>query len=433
MDEGFNNIEDLLKGTLDGYKKQPSPKVWKAVSLKLFFRSSLFYASVFILLVGIGIGGYFYFTANDAEQKVNSNNAGQEINANSDIILKPTTKTDKLVSESNTLNKSLKSQNEEQIIPNNTKLKDKIENSEKISEVAPASEVLAKTQISNYPGLPGLNSDDNINPMTSVYPQFNYGVENTLPAYLNLTSAYSGFSIVPKDDYGRLEASFALGAFITPELIFLNDEDNSKKSAINIDVTGVYGNNLFFEAGIGVSISEDDGKYDIKYSQYDSIGYFYQVNSFTIDPASGQPVFKTTLEGLYDTINYNTSETVNNYYTYLRIPVYAGYKIREFKRLSIFLKAGGIYSVLVKSNEPGIDYTNDNATSIVIEDETPNRIHSYFKLSASLGLSYRLSNSFDLSVEPVYNYYMQPVYERRLTNKAPWSIGLRFGFLYKIK
>jgi hypothetical protein len=163
------------------------------------------------------------------------------------------------------------------------------------------------------------------------------------------------------------------------------------------------------------------------------VGYFYQVNSFEIDPVTGEPVFKTTLEGLYDTVDYQTSETVDNLYTYLRIPLYAGYKIREFKRFSVYLKAGGIYSVLVGSNESGADYTNDNATSIIIEDETPQRVHSYFKLSASVGVSYQLSNSVSLSLEPVYNYYMQPVYERRLSDKSPWSLGLRFGVLIKIK
>jgi hypothetical protein len=450
MDEGFNNIEDLLKGTLDGYKKQPSPKVWRAGSLKLFFSSSLFYASVFILLIGIGFGSYYYFR---------TNNTAVETSPENKVFVSPKNETGTLEvsAEKKPFENSNKKSNNEQLIANNktTDNKQNTANSiietgnEKVkpesnsgfarvtgSNVAVTSLAIAnkhsvKRPVDQYPGLPGLN--DNINRMTTAEPLLVNRLGYSLPEYLSFTSAYKDFDLVPKSDYGRLKGAWSVGAFVTPEVIFLNDEEKSTKKAINFDVTGVYGEDFFVEAGVGVALSEDNGRFNINYSQYDSVGYFYQVNSFEIDPVTGEPVFKTTLEGLYDTVDYQTSETVNNLYTYLRIPLYAGYKIREFKGFSVYLKAGGIYSVLVGSNESGADYTNDNATSIIIEDETPQRVHSYFKLSASVGVSYQLSNSVSLSLEPVYNYYMQPVYERRLSDKSPWSLGLRFGVLVKIK
>jgi hypothetical protein len=467
MDEGFNNIEELLKGTLDGYKKQPSPKVWRAVSLKLFFSSTVFYASVFLLLVGIGTGSYFYF---HSEPSATDSYPGNEVVASQS----DNNGTQKVVTEKETVKNNNQKQNNEQITIDES-IADKNNIASDISQTGTEKAVKAKSNVNvaagqskplktdsgsgfdkgmgrndiiaspavannaqvksindKYPGLPGLD-DNNIGRMQPAEPFVENRYYNNMPEYLTFKSAYTGFDLVPKSDYGRLKGAWSVGAFITPEIIFLNDEEKSTKKSINFDVTGVYGEDFFVEAGVGVALSEDNGRFNINYSQYDSVGYFYQVNSFEIDPVTGEPVFKTTLEGLYDTVDYQTSETVDNLYTYLRIPLYAGYKIREFKGFSVYLKAGGIYSVLVGSNESGTNYTNDKATSIIIEDETPQRVHSYFKLSASVGLSYMLSNSVSLSLEPVYNYYMQPVYERRLSDKSPWSLGLRFGVLVKIK
>ena len=368
MDEGFNNIEDLLKGTLDGYKKQPSPKVWNAVSLKLFFSSSLFYASVFLLLVGMGLGIYFYYR---------TDNTAMETYPENEVFVSPKdeTGTQEFLAEGKPVENNSKKSDNEQIITN--KIVDNKQNTTKgisnsgtikpvtaqnnatvtveqdrpnksdinaglaggtgynavTTSVAIASNTSLKRLVDQYPGLPGLN--DNINRMTTAEPLLVNRLEYSLPEYFSFTSAYKDFDLVPKSDYGRLKGAWSVGAFVTPEVIFLNDEEKSTKKAINFDVTGIYGEDFFLEAGLGVSLSEDNGKYDIKYSQYDSVGYFYQVNSFEINPVTGEPIFKTTLEGLYDTVDYQTSETVNNLYTYLRIPLYVGYKIRDFKGLSI--------------------------------------------------------------------------------------------------
>ncbi len=459
MDDNFNNIEELLKGTLDGYGKQPSPKVWKAISLRLFFRSSLFYASAIIFLIGIGVGGYWLFNGSNTvitEGKTVINTAVESdgfVSNRTEEVLKAEQTIEQTHLDNTT--KNLKNSD-----IRNTNVSNELENdnNKQIKNLSSASanadnqkkpngkdlvtgDVVAHdinsspytvNNKNNYPGLPTLN-DNSISFMPSVYGMAVNSFKNSYPGSINMNSAYSNFELVPKSDYGKINGSFSTGLFIMPELIFANDTNNSKKRAVNVDLTGMYGDDFFLEAGLGVSISDDDGKFDINYSQYDSIGYFYQVNSFEIDPVTGEPVFKTTLEGLYDTVDYRTSATSNNRYTYLRIPVYVGYTIRRFKRLSLYLKAGGIYSILVSSYEPGVDYVNDNATSIVINDETPQRINSYFKLSASLGISYSLSNRVNLTLEPVYNYYMQPIYERRATNKSPWSVGLRFGVLIKLK
>jgi hypothetical protein len=190
-------------------------------------------------------------------------------------------------------------------------------------------------------------------------------------------------------------------------------------------------NDFYLETGLGFNVSDDDGQYKIDYEQYDSIGYYYKVNSFAIDEITGQPVYNTGLEAVFDTVNYNTSESTRNTYTYLYLPLYAGVKLYEFKRLSLNLQAGIIYSVLISQNEPDASYTNDQATRITITNENPSRISSNWIGAASLGLQYQISPTLDLNIEPMVKYYFKPVYERRYDPKATFGAGLRVGLYFK--
>ena len=469
MDDGFNNIEDLLKETLDGYRKQPSPKVWKAVSLRLFFGSKIFYTSVLLLLIAGGITTYLLLKNDDVNNVVINESGNTELNISTDKPGSEMSLNGRLKTENSGSNFKVRNDNDIEAVSEKTAteydtkpdyinkmngVKTGIKNNEK--EVYNGAGVVAGSSVAVANGLsqqagdvdvrpaqkkqtvyPGLIRLEDINSMPVMQPRdpmFGNDAGFGFGDRIDIKGLNRGVGPVsPPADYGKIKGAFGVAASITPEIIFLNDENNTTKRAVNFDITGVYGDEFFAEAGLGVALSEDDGKFSINYSQYDSVGYFYQVNSFEIDPVTGEPVFKTTLEGLYDTVDYQTYEKTNNRYTYLRIPVYVGYKIRNFKNLSLYLKAGGVYSILVNSYEPGVDYKNENAMTIDIEDETPGRIHSYFKLSASVGLSYSVSNTVDFSVEPVYNYYMQPVYERRINEKSPWSLGVRFGILIKLK
>jgi hypothetical protein len=171
--------------------------------------------------------------------------------------------------------------------------------------------------------------------------------------------------------------------------------------------------------------------YDIRYSQYDSIGYFFKVNSFTIDEENNEPVFNTSVENVYDTVFYRQSSNTSNYYTYLEIPVYAGINVFSQKKFSVYLKTGFSYSILLDDYETAPDYENDLATWIYIVNKTPVRNKSFWQLSAGVGLYYQFNNSLILGLEPVYQYYLKSVYEQRYNQKSPYSFGLRTGIFYK--
>ena len=191
-----------------------------------------------------------------------------------------------------------------------------------------------------------------------------------------------------RDDYGK-KGNLIYGINLLPELIFPGSGKVNK--SLGFEITGRYViKDVFLETGLGMNVSEDDGKFTIDYEQYDSIGYYYKVNSFTIDE-SGQPVFNTGVEAVFDTIGYSTQETKRNTYTYLYLPLSAGVNLYQFQRFSINLQAGVIYSLMVAKNEHDAGYENENATSIDITNQTPARLSSNWLLKTSLGLQYQLT------------------------------------------
>ena len=249
---------------------------------------------------------------------------------------------------------------------------------------------------------------------------------------INERNQYRGMSFVPGLDYGRGNR-ISYGVYVSPEVIFMNNEEKTRKLQLNFDAVMNYKPNedFYLQGGVGVGVSQDDGRYEVDYEQYDSVGYYYEVNSFAIDPITGKPVYKTSVENVYDTVGYNSLSLTGNRYTYLRMSGFMGYRVHYAKRFSVFVKGGLTYSILVNSYEPDPEFTNENAINLEIINETAQRINDTWQASAGVGFNYRLSNNLTLTGEPVFNYYIRPVYERSLNVKNPYSLGLKVGILFK--
>ena len=233
-----------------------------------------------------------------------------------------------------------------------------------------------------------------------------------------------------QDDYGKRN-NLVYGIHVVPELIFTGADQTNK--GMGIEITGRYlWNDFYAETGLGFNMSDNNSEYKIDYEQYDSIGYYYKVNSFSIDESSGQPLLNTDVEAVFDTIDYSHSEVTRNTYTYLYLPLYAGVKLYQFKKITLNLQAGLSYSILIKSNEPSVEYINDQATHISIVNETPSRISSNWMMSASVGLKYQFNPNIGLNVEPMLKYYIKPIYERDYKSKNTLGFGMRVGMYFKL-
>jgi hypothetical protein len=450
MEKDFKNIDDLLRNSLNDFEKKPSEGVWKgilsAIPPKGFIGilSSKILWSVLGILVFVTMILFFNYDFNSSTNNLDSTEQQKPLKDNDQNI--------KLEEESveNSFAKSanVKIGNPKEMGKTNdpgesNEVNRVSQNTNKVSGDSLYESVFSKQQTTE--GFTLANDEKKETYLhTGYYPFLMKGTFNQQllteypvmlkPGYINsrnsnLTYHLPGTNPDAHDDYGKKQ-KLLYGIHIVPELIFPGSDKINK--GIGIELTGRYiMNDFYLETGLGFNVSDDDGQYKIDYEQYDSIGYYYKVNSFAIDEITGQPVYNTGVEAVFDTVNYNTSESTRNTYTYLYLPLYAGVKLYEFKRLSLNLQAGIIYSVLISQHEPDASYTNDQATRITITNENPSRISSNWIGAASLGLQYQISPTLHLNIEPMLKYYFKPVYERRYDPKATFGAGLRVGLYFK--
>lgn len=447
MEKEFNNIDDLLRDTLNGLEKKPSEGVWANISSTLpgaakggIFTSALLWSV--IALIGLVVIVYFLSSERKTaipEKKMSQpvhleSNKGQDTEKESVAI----TISNKITPE--TTNRLQGKNKGEHIFRN----ENDNEPSQPVNTKTDNSTGLA---ISEQPGNnEGSNEQISRNETYLLTGYFPFLMKRTFaeeppqviypaimrPQFVRQRNATQSFQLtgleLKRDDYGK-KSNLIYGINIIPELIFPGSGKVNK--SIGLEITGRYMlNEVFLETGLGINVSEDDGKFTIDYTQYDSIGYYYKVNSFTIDESSGQPVFNTGVEAVYDTIGYAAQQTKRNTYTYLYLPLSAGVNLYQFKRFSVNIQAGLIYSLMVAKNEQHSDYENENATSIDITNETPARITSNWLLKTSVGLQYQLTPKISLNIEPQFKYYIIPVYEQRYNPKPTFGGGLRMGLYF---
>ncbi|MEZ5082367.1 MAG: hypothetical protein R2750_02770 [Bacteroidales bacterium] len=436
MTKEFKHIDDLLKSTLNGYSQEPSPKVWRNISFRLFSLQSGIYLSVLILLI---VAGAIYILPSENKNAGLSQSsfprpeviiAGYEETESSNTSRSDHGATEKQTEEIIVeKTKTWKKTDNEPIQQVTSKLTDNIDENFVKTETNEQVAFSNPNKFSQFPGLISLND------LTGLEQKGSHSLIN-IPGGLEFyRSSIATRNVFAKStgknttDYAKTD-NFSLGFTITPELIF--NESYKNNYALNFDITANYfRNDWFIQAGLGIGVTQDDGIFDIQYAQYDSIGYYNKVNSFSVDPSTGQLIYKTQIEGLYDTVEYSQESITKDYYTYFRLPFYAGINLRSFKRWSVDLKGGAIFSVLLNKVESDFTYDNTKATWIKINDETPVRIKSNIQLSAGVAFNYQINNNLYFQIEPVYSYYLNPVYEKKYNINSPFSLGVRTGLLLK--
>jgi len=229
--------------------------------------------------------------------------------------------------------------------------------------------------------------------------------------------------------YNR-RASWKLGIFFTPEVIFYPDDSIPNQRSYTFEATGRWVKNEFFiESGLGLSFSSDDGNYAIDYEKFlGSYDDVYSVTFDTTESGSVVPVYHTNLVNVYDSIDRYKVEQTKNKYTYLQIPVYIGFQ-KEVNRFGWFIKGGPVLSLLIHENIPEPDAGNDKIVSV--DSQMPGRVNSTWQLGFSAGMSYKLSPKVSIAIEPTFRYYLSSQYQRKyITTRHPYSVGLRTGLLF---
>jgi len=224
-----------------------------------------------------------------------------------------------------------------------------------------------------------------------------------------------------------------VGISAGPEYVFYSKDKRNTAFNYGIDI---YYNKSGFVARSGIFLSRygDQGEYTLDYQRIDSLGYMYSVESFTVDPNNPDSViFNMKIEGVYDSINITESKVTDAWYSYLQVPLLVGYTYSRFGNLTFDITAGPVFNLLVnqRTQRPEMPQGDNVYINDVQENTTP-WLKTNWQLMASVSMHYRLSNRLRINVEPIYRYYVHPVYTGSTSADAsPYSFGGKVGLLYK--
>jgi hypothetical protein len=182
--------------------------------------------------------------------------------------------------------------------------------------------------------------------------------------------------------------------------------------------------------GISLGYVFDQGQYTSEYRSLDSIGYYTSVVSFTVGQ-NNQLIYNTTTSAIYDSLDHSGDYRTQNRFTYLQVPLLAGFRFADTKRMSLALEAGPAVSFLIGSHyaDPVIYY--DNGRVIRLEENTPSRTSVNWQLWARLNMSFRVSRQFSFYLEPSGKFFLKPMIDPENVQKMdPWSLGMGIGIQY---
>ncbi len=254
------------------------------------------------------------------------------------------------------------------------------------------------------------------------------------PASLKPRDASMAHSFSPtfEDTYAE-KADLRIGAHISPGIIYYDPNPNRNVYSADLSLNYYLPGGLSLHSGIGLTRMEDIGNYKVNYQSYDSVGYFLNVTSFSVDPLNQERIIMNYKKQIvYDSLNhFSLTEKVNTY-TYLDIPLSIAYNFWEKRRLSLGLKAGVIYSLLLSKNEPTVEFSGPTSELISIDRKVPTRSKSTWRFTASIDLGYMLTDKISFHLEPVFEQYIKSVYAKDPAYNArnPFITGIRAGILF---
>ena len=211
---------------------------------------------------------------------------------------------------------------------------------------------------------------------------------------------------------------------------YSNENPNLTGQGYHLSLT--YGiSNLYLKTGIGLRNIKEQGNYTIHYNKY--LGNYEHVYNVTFDSTDNgvTPTYHTFTVDVYDSIEHVRigEEKIKN--RYLDIPLLFGYE-KDFGRLSLHIHAGPNISVLLGRNATTINYPEEQIRIVKAQQELVSRKKINWQVMAGAGIDYRLTNRLDLTIEPVFRYYLSPEFRQNNSNGSGFGFGLRTGISYTI-
>jgi len=231
---------------------------------------------------------------------------------------------------------------------------------------------------------------------------------------------------------GPSGAFFSASLGIQPEITF--NPGVSSDSKLNFWINSrasVHFSRFSISTGINAGYLTDECKYQIEYISRDSVGFYTSVVSYEVG-AGNKIIYNTTTENIYDSVQHIADDRTRARYTYLQVPLLAGYRLFQSDLLSLTIHAGPMVSFLVNSREPEPEINYRSFKVIKVENQTPQRNAINWQVWVDLNLEFRMNKSLSLFVEPSCRYFLSaPTKSENNSSEKSWSTGLGLGLQYK--
>ena len=476
MNQDKINIDNLFKERLEGYSGVPSDKVWKQIETTLqqqgvfqgFIARNKKWAAAFLLLI-ISAGALLVWSISSeqisspsknivvVEEPVNIIDSQNDNPISVDKLTESSRQSvkssavDDPIEISRQVNSIAADESKESItkVIKSTLLQEPALPLEETVLVKSESLKLVALEEKTYSGNiyqadenSGLNESNRLNVFTAamlnpnlVPDLLNYDLDEQ-DLFYNVkteTGIKQISDFTPWERMASKPSYLCLGVSAGPEYVFYSKDKRNTAFSYGVDL---YYNKSGFVAKSGVFLARygDQGEYTLDYQRIDSLGYMYSVESFTVDPNNPDSViFNMKIEGVYDSINVIESKITDAWYSYLQVPVLFGYTYSRFGNLTMDITAGPVFNLLVnqRTQRPNLPQ-GDNVFINDVQDQTTPWLKTNWQLMASVSMQYRLSNHIRINVEPIYRYYVHPVYTGNTsTDASPYSFGGKVGLLYK--
>ena len=127
--------------------------------------------------------------------------------------------------------------------------------------------------------------------------------------------------------------SVALG--IMPEVSFYKTASSYTKFDYWVGLDFAYHlGRFYFKPGVSYGLVNDNGNYIVSYKRLDSIGFYYHVTSYSIDPHDpAKIIYHYITSAIMDSVNHVGDEKASNRYQYFQVPMLLGFNLVETPRI----------------------------------------------------------------------------------------------------
>jgi hypothetical protein len=443
-----NNIDDLFREAMTGYKVEPSLGLWLRIERRFFppskYRPSGLITSILLLMVA-GLMPWILIPANDQDEKAPNVPAGNNIregyliqsttpelnrkDGNTDIDLsgrtfsiKPTvyleTPVDPAGDPGMQLIASINDPSEDPAIQ---PIISAYQKDYALSHADDEPEMSVSIFVDKW--IYRMNSRHSDLVKTSLFIEDIEMKTETLPS--------SSFSTKYENDYFK-KSEWSAGLNFNPSIV--NYDPNPYNKMLGGEAVIYFKISSFsVMSGIGFSRMEDIGSYQVNYVTNDSVGYFLRVISFVPDPRNpGHVDYILREEAIYDSVPHYVIADKTNYYSYIDIPLAFGYSLFQKNRIALNAEMGVKFSILVDEQEPAVDFWISDAELVNIERQVPARLTTNWRVTAGIDFGYLVTDKFSLHLEPVFEQYISPIYAEQpgYKPKKPFVTGVKAGIRY---